>query len=67
VETEVGTIEAGKRADLTVLSEDPTAIDPERLDEVEVARTYIGGRLVFEAPSSTPASGPAGPLRESRT
>ena len=48
VEDEAGTIEAGKRADLTVLSADPTQIDPERLGELEVIRTYIDGRLVFE-------------------
>jgi predicted amidohydrolase YtcJ len=51
VEGEAGTIEPGKRADLTVLSADPTEIDPQRLDELEVVRTYIGGRLVFEQPA----------------
>jgi predicted amidohydrolase YtcJ len=50
VEDEAGTIEPGKRADMTVLSADPREIEPERLDEIEVVRTYIGGRLVFERP-----------------
>jgi predicted amidohydrolase YtcJ len=35
---------------MTVLSADPREIEPERLDEIEVVRTYIGGRLVFEHP-----------------
>jgi predicted amidohydrolase YtcJ len=48
VEEEAGTIEPGKRADLTVLSADPTLFDPERLEQIDVVRTYIGGRLVFE-------------------
>lgn len=48
VEREAGTIDPGKRADLTVLSADPTAVDPDRLDDVRVIRTYIGGELGFE-------------------
>jgi predicted amidohydrolase YtcJ len=51
VEDETGTVEAGKRADLTVLSADPTQIDHQRPDALEVVRTYIGGRLVFERPA----------------
>jgi predicted amidohydrolase YtcJ len=48
VEDEAGTIEPGKRADLTVLSADPTAMDPDSLGEIEVIRTYVGGRLAFD-------------------
>jgi predicted amidohydrolase YtcJ len=48
VEDEAGTIEPGKRADLTVLSADPTAIDPDSLGDIEVMRTYVGGRLAFD-------------------
>jgi len=48
VESEAGTIETGKRADLAVLSADPTEIDPECLDQIEVRRTYVEGKLVFE-------------------
>jgi predicted amidohydrolase YtcJ len=48
VEHEAGTIEAGKRADLVVLSADPTAVDPERLEDVEVTRTFLSGEPVFE-------------------
>jgi predicted amidohydrolase YtcJ len=48
VEDEAGTIEPGKRADLTVLSADPTAMDPASLGEIEVIRAYVGGRLAFD-------------------
>lgn len=48
VEGEAGSIEVGKRADLTVLSQDPLATEPERLDELEIERTYVGGKLAFE-------------------
>src|SRR5436190_654376 len=48
VEDEAGTIEPGKRADLTVLSADPTAMDPAGLGEIEVIRAYVGGRLDFD-------------------
>lgn len=42
-----GTLEAGKLADFIVLSEDPRSLDPERLLELEVDATYLGGRLVY--------------------
>jgi predicted amidohydrolase YtcJ len=47
VENDVGTLSAGKQADLVVLSENPLDADPERIDEIEVVRTYRAGRLVF--------------------
>jgi predicted amidohydrolase YtcJ len=52
VESEAGTLEPGKRADLTLLSADPTATDPERLGELEVIATYVGGELAFEPDAS---------------
>jgi predicted amidohydrolase YtcJ len=48
VDGEAGTIEPGKRADLVLLSADPTALDPERLNDLGVLRTYLGGELAFE-------------------
>src|SRR5258708_33955934 len=42
-EQETGTISPGKRADLTVLSYDPS----EDLDAAEVVATIIGGQLVY--------------------
>jgi predicted amidohydrolase YtcJ len=44
-----GSIEVGKLADFVVLSEDPTAVDPETLDTIEVHRTIKAGQVVFEA------------------
>ncbi|MEZ5649548.1 MAG: amidohydrolase [Burkholderiaceae bacterium] len=42
---EVGSIECGKRADFAVLLDDPTTIAPERLREVRVRGTVLGGRV----------------------
>ena len=47
VETDAGTIAAGKQADLVVLSENPVGVDPERIDELEVLQTYRAGQLAF--------------------
>jgi predicted amidohydrolase YtcJ len=49
VEGETGTLEPGKRADLVALSGDPLNVDPERLDELRVQRTWLAGALVHEA------------------
>ena len=46
-----GTLEAGKLADMVLLSEDLLTIDPERIMDVEVEKTWIGGELVHEAAS----------------
>ena len=43
-----GTIEAGKLADLIVLSEDIFAIDPIRIQDVKVDSTYLGGALIYQ-------------------
>jgi predicted amidohydrolase YtcJ len=45
-----GSLEPGKRADLVVLSADPTAIDAAGLADVEVLMTMVGGESVFCAP-----------------
>jgi len=42
-----GSIERGKLADFTVLSEDPTAVPPEKIKEISVEMTIIGGRIVY--------------------
>jgi hypothetical protein len=40
-----GSIEVGKLADFTVLSEDPTAVSPERIAGLAVIATIVGGEL----------------------
>ena len=51
---EVGSLESDKFADFVVLEEDPTAIEPERLSQIRVLETWVGGRQVF-------ANTPGGP------
>ena len=41
-------IETGKLADFLILSGDPTAIDPERLDTLQVLTTIKEDCVVFE-------------------
>jgi predicted amidohydrolase YtcJ len=51
-----GTLELGKLADLIVISEDPFAVPPERLDAIQVDATVVGGKLVYERPDAAPVS-----------
>ena len=46
-EHEVGSIEVGKRADLVVLSHDPSLVDPEFIRELVVQQTYVDGDLLY--------------------
>lgn len=46
-EADRGTITAGRLADLVVLSHDPMAFDPNRLDELRVLATIVGGTVEF--------------------
>ena len=45
-----GSIEAGKLADLTVLSADPSSIGPDRIRDISVEMVVVGGRIVYEKP-----------------
>ena len=47
-ETEKGTIERGKLADLVLLDRDLTRIAPETIRDARVVMTVVGGRVVFE-------------------
>jgi predicted amidohydrolase YtcJ len=48
-EAEKGSVEVGKLADLTVLREDPLAVDPGRIKDIEVAMTIVGGVVRWQA------------------
>ena len=45
-----GSIEVGKLADFVILSDDPTAVDPETLAELSIRVTIKDGEVVYEAP-----------------
>ncbi|MEM3875318.1 MAG: amidohydrolase [Candidatus Bathyarchaeia archaeon] len=42
-----GTIEEGKLADLTVLSENPLTIPSEKIDKIKVELTMVGGKVAY--------------------
>jgi predicted amidohydrolase YtcJ len=48
-EREKGRLAPGYLADLVVLSEDPWAVPPERLEEIESVMTIVGGRVVWSS------------------
>ena len=43
-----GSISPGKLADMVVLSEDPTKAPPEKLKDIKIEMTIIGGKVVWE-------------------
>ena len=45
---EAGRLEPGMLADFLLLEDDPWEMDPEKLGNVRVWRTYRGGELLFE-------------------
>jgi len=45
LDSEIGSIECGKRADFCVLDEDPTTVPPQHLKDVPVWGTVQGGRV----------------------
>jgi len=47
-EEEKGSLEEGKLADIAVLSEDIFSVAREKIRDVKVDLTYVGGRLVYE-------------------
>jgi len=47
-ENQLGTLEAGKEADLVVLSQDIFSVKPQEISKTKVLTTMVGGKVVFE-------------------
>jgi predicted amidohydrolase YtcJ len=48
-ENEKGSITPGKLADMVLLSDDIFSIDPVRIRDTKVLKTFVGGKLVYDA------------------
>ena len=48
-ENEKGSITPGKLADMVLLSDDIFSIPPEKIREVKVLKTIVGGKIVWDA------------------
>jgi predicted amidohydrolase YtcJ len=48
-ENEIGTLEPGKLADFVVLDGNPLDVDPERIGDIEVLATVLGGSPVYQS------------------
>jgi predicted amidohydrolase YtcJ len=55
-EKDKGSIEPGKFADLTVISEDITRLPPKDILSIHVLKTVFGGKIVYDADDALPAS-----------
>jgi hypothetical protein len=50
-EGEIGSLEPGKRADFVVLDRSPLRTDPERITDIRVLATVLGGTPVYQSVS----------------
>jgi len=48
-ENDKGTLETGKLADIAVLAEDPFEIQPEKIKDLKVEMTLVGGEVKYQA------------------
>lgn len=48
-ENDKGTLEAGKLADIAVLADDPFTMAPEKIRELKVEMTIVGGEIKYQA------------------
>lgn len=48
-EKDKGTLEVGKLADIAVLAEDPFEIEPEKIKDLKVEMTLVGGEIKYRA------------------
>lgn len=54
VEDKVGTIEAGKFADFTILNSDPLTIPAGNIKDIAVVATVLGGRVISASETKRP-------------
>ncbi|MDA2917774.1 amidohydrolase family protein, partial [Nitrospinae bacterium AH_259_B05_G02_I21] len=47
-EKEVGSLQPGKLADFIVLTDDPLTCSIDRIKDIQVHQTYLGGKLVYQ-------------------
>ena len=52
-EGEKGSITVGKLADMVLLSDDVLSIDPVKIREVKVLKTWVGGKLTYDADAAS--------------
>jgi len=52
-ENEKGSITAGKLADMVLLSDDLLSIDPVKIRDVKVLKTWVGGKLTYDADTAS--------------
>jgi predicted amidohydrolase YtcJ len=48
-EASKGSIAVGKLADFVMLAEDPHTVPPERIKDIAIVRTVVGGAITYEA------------------
>ncbi|MEO9530460.1 amidohydrolase [Roseibium sp.] len=46
---EVGSLEAGKFADLVILAKDPRAVDPDQIKDIQIIETWMDGIQTYKA------------------
>ncbi len=52
-ENEKGSITAGKLADMVLLTDDVLSIDPVKIRDVKVLKTWVGGKLTYDADAAS--------------
>jgi predicted amidohydrolase YtcJ len=43
-----GSISEGKLADFVMLADDPHTVSPAKIKDIQIVRTVVGGRTVYE-------------------